>query len=659
MHPLENKILDILDGDALRLVRVVRASDAKLQAEDAAGRGVRVTAKQVVSQLGTAATAADFAGQAGKLHDALAELAAGVDPELLWDSVREDRREHSLAELARTWFSQDGAREQSALARALLSDTLHFKRNGAAFTPRSADEVAQVRLQQQRQEERNARRERLSGWLRELLRAPGETAVPETALDDERKAFLDLAASFMLEAQNNEAAKLLEEARPKQPPRETGLELLRRTGRLPADADPFLLRHGVVAAFPAAVERHAAGLAGFAESAPGRTDLTHLELFSVDDDSTREIDDALSLETLPDGRRVAGIHIADPATFIHRNDPLDRAAFDRTLTLYLPTTTVTMLPHRVGCELASLNRGEPRPALSFLATFRPDGTLEAHDIVRSRIRVAHRLTYEEADAALAGETAPLHAALAALRELAGILRAERLAAGALQLVRREVDVFVRNGEILLKTVDDTPSRQVVSEFMILANRLTAEFALAHDLPFIYRSQEAPTEPLPPMTAYDPVLFSRLVRTLKKTRLTTQPLPHAGLGLGLYTQISSPLRRYADLVLQRQLAAKIAGEELPYNAAELIEVLGAADAAEALHRQIEREATNWWLLEWLRRGGDAPHDAVALGGMWVELTDAGIRGKLAAGSADAGETFPVRVERADPDRALLVVARLPA
>ncbi|MFA4943759.1 MAG: ribonuclease catalytic domain-containing protein [Lentisphaeria bacterium] len=679
-HPLENRIVDFLDGDQMRLARVVKGSESKLQGEDAAGRGVRIAPKLVLADLGPANGAAEFARAAEKLAADLAQQAAGVEPPLLWEIAQEEPREWSPAELAQAWFSSAGPREQGALVRALLPAGAHFKRNGFLFTPRSTEELAALRLQQQRRQEREERIARLTAWLRATLAAPAPppeptAAEPAAGLAAEPRELLDLATSYILGNQPNEATRLLATAFPKRDPRESGLELLGRFNRLPPDADPFLLRHGIVAAFPAAVEDAAAAIPPFAGAGGHRRDLTHLETFSIDDATTREIDDALSLEPGDGGRWRVGIHIADPAAFIHRKDPLDQAAFERTLTLYLPTSTVTMLPHRLGCGLASLNAGELRPALSFLADLDADGTLHDFAITRSQIRVRHRLTYDGTDRLLAAAatTAPEAAAAAAaegedalaptlrsLHALAERRRAKRNAAGALQLNRVEVDAHVEHGEITLSRISDTPARLLVSEFMILANHLAAVFALRHDLPFIFRSQEAPAEPVPPMTGYDPVLFSRIVKTLNKSRLSTQPLPHAGLGLDLYTQISSPLRRYADLVLQRQLAARLAEEPLPYTALELIEVLAAADETEARNRQLERQDERHWILEFLRRQGpEFTTPAVALGGAWIELAEFGQRARLAGGSAEAGERFPARIERCEPRNDLLLCARVGA
>jgi exoribonuclease-2 len=277
------------------------------------------------------------------------------------------------------------------------------------------------------------------------------------------------------------------------------------------------------------------------------------------------------------------------------------------------------------------------------------------------IRVASRLTYEQADRLLESGTCALADALRSALRVADRLRRERVGRGAVRLVRPEVKVRVADGAITVCTYDpDTPSRQVVSEMMVLANRLAAEYALAKDVPIIYRVQDPPQGDLPQMTRYTPAVFERTIRRLGRTRLSTHPQPHAGLGLDAYTQITSPIRRYADLVIQRQLTAHLAAAARPYTPAELIEVLSSVDQVEGQNRQLERDAVRYWLLEYVRRQpADTVYPARLLGqpgaGRQVELEAFPLRGDLtvtAAGNED--DPIAVRVARADPDQGRLVV-----
>lgn len=657
---LDNQIISYLDGKELKLGWVSKGGESKLRVQAQGGRDERVTPRQVLCSHGPAAIA-DLPRRFNELTAQLAARAAEVDPELLWESVTGEEREFSAAQLATAYFSKDGPLEQAALVKALLADTQRFRHNGLLFTVRSATEIAQVQERKRKEAERVARQERLTNWGKAQLANGSRDTTPEAvaAVPDgtpEVAEFLSQLEAYLFSGHQTEAARLLVNLRAQGTPRESGVELLRLCGRLPEDADPFLLANGIIDAFPESVNLAAAAATPFAAQG-GRTDYSAEAAFSIDDACTREVDDAITVATVGD-RLVVGVHIADPAVFVHRDDPVDREAFERTLTLYLPTTVVTMLPPRLGCDLASLNQGQLRPAISFRAVFTASGELESWTLERGQIRVARRLTYEEAEALLAAGTDPLGVALTALAGVTTGLRAARVANGAIELKRQEVDVHVRHGVITVQVVvSDSPARRIVSELMILVNRLAAEYALAHDVPVIYRNQEPPSSPVPQMTEYDPVLFERALRGLRRTRLSTHPQRHAGLGLDIYMQISSPIRRFADLALQRQLAAALAGEPMPYSALEIIEVLGAVEATEQRHRQLERDAKRRWLLEYVRRQPpDTAYEAAVMADSGlVELLRLGVRARLTGCTRlDPGTRLAVRCRDVRSDFGELLV-----
>src|SRR5207244_5524102 len=145
------------------------------------------------------------------------------------------------------------------------------------------------------------------------------------------------------------------------------------------------------------------------------------------------------------------------------------------------------------------------------------------------------------------------------------------------------------------------SRFIVSEMMIHANGLAADFASVNAIPVIYRTQEArealAVEDTP---AIEALAFERLRKTFKRSRLSLTPGLHSGLGLSAYTQASSPIRRYADLVTQRQFTAMLTGVPVPYGRQELLQIFATAQAAERAIRSIEDRSTNYWLLEYLAR-----------------------------------------------------------
>jgi exoribonuclease-2 len=235
----------------------------------------------------------------------------------------------------------------------------------------------------------------------------------------------------------------------------------------------------------------------------------------------------------------------------------------------------------------------------------------------------------------------------------------RAARGAVTQRRGEWKVKVKNGEITVQAIDpDSPARRIVSEMMILANALAAEYADREDVPILFRTQDAPLEPLPSVEEDDPLAFERIRRFLKPASLSLFPAEHFGLGLDAYTQLTSPLRRFADLVTQRQLLAHLAGENPPYTREELLTVLATAEAVERDIRQVEMRSGRRWLLEYLLRyRPDEELEVLVLeathGGYRVELVEWGALAFLASRIPfDPGARVRTRIKEADPRRGRL-------
>jgi exoribonuclease-2 len=654
---LERCIITYLAGNEVHLGVVVRSGNDRLQVKGENERSERVTPKHLLANHGSLAGDETAAMQTvrGRIETARGEL----DLELLWETLLDsgDVSETSCADLAREYFGGERPEQTAAMALALIDDPVHFQRRGLLFQPRSREEAAEILELRAKRAEKALLREAEEAWLGEVLRAGSGSPV---AVPEQFEPFIRKCLDFLLLGSSSDAVALLAAANSKETPRKVALTVLEKTGSLPEGADPFLLENGIHAGFSQAVLAAAEAIEPY-QADPRRQDLSALPAFSIDDEDTREVDDALSVSWEGD-ETVVGIHISDPAFFVHKDDPLDRVAAERPLTLYLPTTTVTMLPERIGCDLASLEAGVLRPSLSFTVRFAPDGEIVDWSFGGAQVKVHYRLSYDEADALLADgnghEVAP---ALKALVPLVEHLRAQRLAAGGFELNRPEWKVHVSNGEISVKHIPpSTASRQLVSELMILANRLTAEYALRNDIPIIYRVQDPPSQAVKTLTEYDPISFMNEVRKIKRTRLSTHPQPHTGLGLDLYTQISSPIRRYADLVIQRQVAAHVDGEPFPYTLEELFEVVGTVDRTAFQNRGLEREENRHWLLEYAKRNLlDEPHTAIVVqqnGRMlFAELDVIGERGLLHTRQpVKIGDRVTVRIKDIRPKRSEFIL-----
>jgi exoribonuclease II len=321
-----------------------------------------------------------------------------------------------------------------------------------------------------------------------------------------------------------------------------------------------------------------------------RVDLTHLPAFAIDDEGSQDPDDALYAERVEEGFRLF-VHVADVAALVGPGSPLDQEALRRGANLYLPEGTVPMLPLAV-TEALGLGLKEVSPALTFELLVSPEGELLREDLYLSWVRV-RRLSYREA---LEVE------ALAPMKALAEAFLRKRLAQGALDIALPEVKVRVEGEEIRITPLPPYESRVWVREAMLLAGYAAAHLALREGLPFPFATQEAPShrvegEGLAAMWAQR--------KTLKRAQLKAAPALHKGLGLPLYAQVTSPLRRYLDLVAHQQLRAWLKGER-PLSQGEVLERLGAAEAVADLVREGERRSKlHWTLLYLMEKGYEGP------------------------------------------------------
>ena len=419
------------------------------------------------------------------------------------------------------------------------------------------------------------------------------------------------------------------------------------------------------AGFSAELEDEARRLVDLAATElPGderRRDLTGLHTVTIDDADTRDIDDGLCLEHGPDGAARLWIHIADPGRLVAADSPLDREARRRASSLYLARGPLPMFPEVLSTGPMSLRMGQRSAALSLWVELAEDGAVAGYGLEPSWVRPAYRLTYADADELI--ELAPPQERY--LNEIHALMerrRRWRLARGALDLDQPEGRIRCDELGAQLEITEPSPSRTLVAEAMILAGAVIASLGQEQGLALPYRSQlaaelpgEAELQGLPP----GPVRHAAIKRCLSRGLLGTTPAPHFSLGLPCYVQATSPIRRYNDLLVQRQLLAHQQGQPVLVEA-ELGALLGDLEGAIRQGLQIAREDQRHWqqvwfeaqeqhqwpglFLRWLR-----PQDRLGL----VHLPDLAM--DLAAechGDPVPGDALLVRLQQVDSLRDLL-------
>ena len=627
-------LVEFLDEGRLKPGLVVREHGEQLAVTEAGGRERSIARDLVMLRYpDRKVTRETLATAVSALEVERARLTAELDLNLLWEVVREHGRSFSAEELAELFFGGRAACATSVMLEALFNDRLYFVRRHLEFVARSADQVERLRVQYDkvrlRSEASRHTRNLIRGVLEDGLVVPPEEAAPLIAelrryLDNPFTRSRDLTA--MIEAAVTDIA-----------PAEAAYEILARLGA-PVAGPRFVIIGGVRTGFSAAALAEADQVA-----APSREAGDDMGAVTIDDDDTVEVDDALSCERLADGGLRVRVHIALVADFVTAHGAIDQEAAARATTVYLPEATIRMLPDRIACDAASLIAGQERHVLTTDVCLSADGEIAGYSIYPSRIRIAARLSYDACDALLAAESDSAHAAaLRLMNEAALRLRERRRAAGALLVHRREPKIKVSaDGEIELTLIDSmSASRQLVAELMVLSNYAAARWAADHRVPIIYRVQ--------------PTIGGDFAA--QRPRLSLHPEFHAGVGLDYYAQVSSPIRRYMDLVLQRQLLAALAEPpSVAYQADELLKLLANAEAADAEGKELERRAKRYWTLRYLERHATGrPLNAVALrDGASAELDAYAVRGTLHGAPNLASQSrIVVRIARVEPIRGWL-------
>jgi exoribonuclease-2 len=552
------------DGE-LKVGAVLAQAPASFQVESPHGRRSKVKA---------AAVLLSFERPAGaELLGAAQQYAAAIDTEFLWQCS--GAREFSFQDLAREYVGREPTPVEAAgVLCKLHAAPVYFYRRGKGRFQAAPEET--LRLALASIEKRRQVVERIAAWAARL--ASGDCPPEIEALRDEL---------LYAPVRDKPEAKAFEQAC-----RETGLapaRLFERCGKLP-DAHDYHLGRFLFEFFPRGT--------GFpAHAVPGALhDLPRAEAgaFSLDDSGTTEVDDAFSVRRLPTGELRIGIHIAAPALGIAPGTPLDAMARERLSTAYMPGRKFTMLPADV-IERFSLDAGGERAAFSLYVDV-VDGEVRGRHSRLELVPVVANLRHAQYDVLNDAFEAGTQAGLAheedlrALWHVAQALEAKRGRPSAGQSTL-DYSFSVEQGRVrILPRKRGAPLDKLVAEMMILANTSWGELLAERDIAAIYR-----------------------VQSTGKVRLSVHPEPHEGLGVSCYAWMSSPLRRYVDLVNQWQLAAALSGARPPFarNSDALLAALRAFEVTYARYDEHQRVMEDYWCLRWLLQEGVGSTEAVVL------------------------------------------------
>ncbi len=412
------------------------------------------------------------------------------------------------------------------------------------------------------------------------------------------------------------------------------IELLGRATDPGVDMLSVIRKYQLPLLFPPEVLTEAAQISDTVtpESYEGREDLRDKFIVTIDPDAARDFDDAIHVEHLPGGEWELGVHIADVSAYVTPGSALDREALRRGNSVYLADRVIPMLPERLSNGICSLNPEVVRLTHSVFLRFTKNGVPRQARFARTLIQSAHRLTYKQAYAIL--QQPPndeLGRRLHTAWELAAKLRRRRFAHGSLDLDFPEVKVIVdrKTGRPeRLERIDNDESHQLIEEFMLAANEAVALELKNRLTPTIYRVHEDPdpeklAEYREMVLSYgfqvgdlsnrkelqrlieafrgkpeEQALKIGLLKSLKRARYDTQPLGHYGLAKTNYTHFTSPIRRYADLIVHRTLADLGGKRSARRGAGELSSIAEHISTTERIAADAEIESVKIKKLEFL-------------------------------------------------------------
>ncbi len=581
---------------------------------------------------------------AGKITSDASKIIESIDLRDVWKSVPDNDTFKTVRDIGKQYYSDIQAPKLYALIRVLIEDKTYFSRSGPRFRANTKKAVEEKLAERKKAKERRRFRIELVDWLREVLSKKDIENIP-----GKYKSFLNRMEEFLYGNDDEFVSEILGNLEHSGSLKETAYDILIKTVILNSDTVKSLALKGIRQNFPEKMLEEARKISSFkAESERVK------EVFSIDGKASKEIDDAFSVSR-HNGQIEVGIHIADLSSFLNIENPLDETAYERAESIYLPTTTVTMLPEILTCRKASLCEGNVRPVISFCVFFDKKGEILDTDIKLQNVRIFRNLTYKEADSIIESGKSDMSDKLTKLDGLAGILLDKRKNKGAVTINKPHVVPEIENGNISPRIVGTgSPSRSLVKEMMIVANRMAAKYTHQRDIPFIYRIQKSPELEKKKLKSllseqYNPLKTGRLLRAINPAKLSLEPDIHSGIGHQKYAQITAPLRRYRDLVNQRQLRAALKKEDPPYGSQKLLEIKSTVSRKETKIRHIQAQKKREYLLKYLDKNKDREYKAVVLEerkeGYRVELSEVLLKGILRTrNSYEPGERIKVGIEK---------------
>ena len=520
-----------------------------------------------------------------------------VDLKTAWECIYDPKTKSGfkLSDILDLYFNDRSNYKKILLfVWAIQRDETYFKKQDDLIYLNSLEEIQTVIKRKQEAEKKASEKKAAIKWITDLI--DGSIDLQD---DDTNKflKYLELIKGYAIYIDKYESLKeaksLLNEVGLKD--EIAALEFLINIGLWDKNEDPLFKRFGIKHTYPQKVISESSKLICKDISYDRFLDITKLELFSIDDENTKDMDDALSVELLDDKTRI-GVHISNVTSVIESSSYLDKEALKRGETIYLAEGNISMFPSEVVDKLLTLSEKNIRKAVSLFVTFDADFNISNYEFIQTKIKVKRNISYKEAN-----ETYLNSEQGKRLLEIGKVLREKRIKNGAviLQLPTMKISVSEDTVTSVSKYSMTTDSHNAVAEFMILLNNLAGRYFAENKIPAIFRSQiENTSEDINSLDRESDLFPTQVIKFLRPTKITTIAEPHKFLGIDAYVQISSPIRRYLDLVLQRQLISCLDGTGPIYSNTALEKIYSQTEMAVKEKRVIEKSRERYWVLKYL-------------------------------------------------------------
>ena len=528
-------------------------------------------------------------------------LTSNINIKELWDILHTEQEWIDLPTMTSFCFDTNSSPDhESAVIRAFFNNNFYFKFDRNQFFPYSEEQVEQKIKQEQEAKNKTKIIEKCTASVKKILADKSDKLALIDAIKKNNPELLKILKSYYLYQKDSKYYSL-------------GKDIQRLSGIKSSDVifdilvqlDVFdenenidLYLYDIPVAFPAETLKHAANLRTLPSdffSDSNYKDFTSLHIITIDGQATQDFDDALSIEDMGDYYRL-GIHIADVGYYIKKDDLVDKEAKIRGASTYMPDKVIPMLPPEYAENFCSLQEGKNRPAVSIIVNIDQFFNIIDYNITCSVVNIKNRLTYYDANLMVNDNKD-----IIILHEIAKKFHQYRIDHGSVNITLPNINVWLNNNEeIKISTVKrESPARLLVAEIMIMANWLMAEFLSKKKIHAIYRSQPEPRERI--FKGDNGTLFQNYTqrRCLSRFMLSPDSGRHSGLGLDYYITATSPIRKYSDLVTQRQIKAAL-GMEDAYTYKEIDSIITLLKQPMSRVSLIQRERSRYWLLKYLEK-----------------------------------------------------------